>query len=290
MKRPTNELVSRRAALRVFGSVGAGLLLACASRDVDETDADGASSSSSGSGGAGSSSGGSSSSSSGGASSSTSSGSAASWATGGTAVMTGDYPDPFPLAAACLVLRSTTAGPCTEDADHDRRDISEGYGGLPMRLALRVVDASCNPIVGVQVKVWHTQRTGSYSGDTPNPNMCLSSSAEASKHYFRGVQTTDADGRVDFDTCFPGWYRGRAIHIHFSVQTGSGELISQLGFEQSLIQELFESHPDYAEFGQPDTPNATDNIFRDTTLADHMLVTSRLADGAMMAAKEVRVG
>jgi len=37
--------------------------------------------------------------------------------------------------------------------------------------------------------------------------------ADSSKHYFRGVQTTDDVGRLDFDTCFPGCYMGRCIHI-----------------------------------------------------------------------------
>jgi protocatechuate 3,4-dioxygenase beta subunit len=109
-----------------------------------------------------------------------------------------------------------TEGPCTEAADQVRKDVSEGYTGLPVRLALRVVDSACNPIVGAKVKIWHTQVTGSYSGNTPNNGMCLKVQTDSSKHYFRGVQTTVDNGRVDFDTCFPGWYMGRCIHIHFT--------------------------------------------------------------------------
>lgn len=69
----------------------------------------------------------------------------ASWASGGTASMTGaaSYPDPFATAVTSCVLAATaTAGPCTEAADQVRKDVSEGYTGLPMRLALRVVDAA----------------------------------------------------------------------------------------------------------------------------------------------------
>lgn len=212
------------------------------------------------------------------------------WATGGTAAMAGNYADPFPLTAAtCVVLTAVTEGPCTEAADQVRKDVSEGYGGLPMRLALRIVDASCNPVAGAKVKIWHTQRTGSYSGNTPNNGMCLKDSADANKHYFRGVQTTDANGRVDFDSCFPGWYRGRAIHIHFTVTANGKAFTSQLVFEQALIQSIFASHVDYASFGQPDTPNATDNIVGNGNLASFTLATSRLSDGAMMAAKEIQV-
>ncbi|MFO0663962.1 MAG: hypothetical protein U0174_08425 [Polyangiaceae bacterium] len=212
------------------------------------------------------------------------------WASGGTASMTGNYPDPFPTAlASCVLATAATEGPCTESNDRERRDISEGYTGLPVRLALRVVDASCNPIGGAKVKVWHTQITGSYSGDTPNPNMCLKTSAEQQKHYFRGVQTTDAAGRVDFDTCFPGWYRGRTIHIHFTVTVGGKSFTSQLVFEQSLISEIFSSHPEYKGYGQPDTPNATDNVVGNQNLATFTLETSRMADGAMLAAKNLVV-
>lgn len=38
--------------------------------------------------------------------------------------------------------------------------------------------------------------------------------------YLRGVQLTDADGTAEFGTIYPGWYFGRAIHIHLKVYTG----------------------------------------------------------------------
>ncbi|WP_426752119.1 hypothetical protein [Myxococcus sp. Y35] len=45
-------------------------------------------------------------------------------------------------------------------------------------------------------------------------DFCTSGDAEArAARWFRGVQTTDANGRVNFDTCFPGWYSSRTIHI-----------------------------------------------------------------------------
>lgn len=74
-------------------------------------------------------------------------GSADAWASGGTQAMTdaASYPSPFPTAGlACVLIPTATEGPCTEAADQVRKDISEGYTGLPMRLALRVVDASCS--------------------------------------------------------------------------------------------------------------------------------------------------
>lgn len=218
-------------------------------------------------------------------------GSADAWASGGTQAMTdaAAYPSPFPTAGlACVLIPTATEGPCTEAADQVRKDISEGYTGLPMRLALRVVDASCNPIAGAKVKIWHTQITGSYSGNTPNDGMCLKSAAEGQKHYFRGVQTTDADGRVDFDSCFPGWYRSRTVHIHFTVTLNGRSFTSQLVFDQALVAEIFATHAEYKQFGQPDTTNATDNVVKADPAA-YTLETARMTDGAMLASKDLIV-
>jgi protocatechuate 3,4-dioxygenase beta subunit len=119
--------------------------------------------------------------------------------------------------------------------------------------------------------------------------MCLKDQADSAKHYFRGMQTTDADGRVDFDSCFPGWYRGRAIHIHYTASLGGKSYTSQLVFDQALIDEIFEKHVEYKSYGLPDTPNATDNVVGNGDLASYTLATSRLSDGAMMAAKQLVV-
>lgn len=213
-----------------------------------------------------------------------------SWAGGGTRSMTGPYADPFAMpATACVLAVTATEGPCTEAADQVRKDISEGLGGLPMRLALRVVTPACAPIAGAKVKVWHTQITGSYSGDTPSNRMCLKDQADVAKHYFRGAQTTDAEGRVDFDSCFPGWYPGRAIHIHFTVSLGGRAFTSQLLFDQALVNEIFTTHAEYVPHGLPDTTNAADNVVARGDLAGYLLATARLPDGALMAAKQLVV-
>src|SRR5262249_6615313 len=127
----------------------------------------------------------------------------------------------------------------------------------------------------------------SYSGNTPNNGMCLKDQADSAKHYFRGLQTTDASGRVDFDTCFPGWYRGRAIHIHYAVALGARTFTSQLLFEQALIDEVFSTHAEYVPLGSPDTPNAVDNVVAGGDLASFTLATKRMDDGAMLAYKQL---
>ncbi|MBA3456244.1 MAG: protocatechuate 3,4-dioxygenase [Deltaproteobacteria bacterium] len=219
---------------------------------------------------------------------------AVAWAVGGTAAMTRKdcYPDPFSAAvASCpLVVCATTAGPCTATAPV-REDVSEGYPGLPVRLALKIVSATtCAPVVGAVIEIWHTQVTGVYSGVTPSPGFCSGGDADAPNHsYFRGKQTTDATGRVHFDTCFPGWYPGRAIHIHFRVTVGATSyLVSQLFFDTALTTEIFANHPTYQPEGQPNVSNANDGVIGGGgSIAQYLLDTQRMSDGAMLASKVI---
>ncbi|HEY5920461.1 MAG TPA: hypothetical protein VIV11_02265 [Kofleriaceae bacterium] len=217
-------------------------------------------------------------------------GPAAAWAMGGTAAMTAKacYPDPFGASTtSCALMCATTAGPCTAPTS-ERRDVSDGVTGLPMRLALKIVRSDgCTPVAGAVVEIWHTQRTGVYSGQTPSPGFCSGGDAQApSLNYMRGTQTTDANGRVDFDTCFPGWYPGRCIHIHVSVTIGtSAYVITQLFFADSLNQEVFASHAEYSQFGQPNTSNNADGIFG----APNVVETARMSDGAMLAWKVIGI-
>ena len=185
-----------------------------------------------------------------------------SWASGGTAVMTGHYPDPFTTGGgACALLCETTLGPCYAQTV-ERKDISEQELGLPVRLAFRVVgDDGCTPIAGAAVDIWHTNRSGLYSG-------------------------SDANGRVDFDTCFPGWYRGRTIHIHVQIRIGADEYVTtQLFFDDALTREIFAGHVEYEEFGQPDTTNRDDGVISSSQVGDYTLATQRMSDGAMLAYK-----
>lgn len=218
------------------------------------------------------------------------------WAAGGTVAMTdkASYPDPFTAAlTSCALVASTTEGPCTTATDLVREDISEGWTGLPVRLAIKVVDTSCAPLVGATVRVWHTNLAGSYSGQTPNNNMCLANQSYASADFFRGVQTTDADGEVFFDTCFPGWYSGRAVHIHFQIKVGATTTrVSQLFFPEDVTAGIFASHREYLSYGQPNTTFANDNIIAgiaQAARANHILEIARMTDGAMLAAKVVAV-
>jgi protocatechuate 3,4-dioxygenase beta subunit len=222
---------------------------------------------------------------------STATGSAGAWATGGTKVMTGTYADPFTAGTGttCELYCQSTLGPCYAKTE-ERKDISEGHDGLPVRLAFLVVDDACKPIAGASVDIWHCGPEGLYSGDDAS-DFCTSGDATAkAARWFRGVQTTDADGRVDFDTCFPGWYSGRAIHIHFIIRIGdTASVTSQLYFEDSLNDDILNTQALYNTRGERDTRNTADNIVDQGQLGDFTLQTRKMTDGALLAWKTLIV-
>lgn len=81
-------------------------------------------------------------------------------------------------------------------------------GGTLLTITLTVVNAnaSCAPLAGYAVYLWHCDRTGAYSlYDTP------------AQSYLRGVQVTNAAGQVTFTTVIAGCYAGRYPHMHFEV-------------------------------------------------------------------------
>ncbi|MEO7093328.1 MAG: hypothetical protein ABI175_08765, partial [Polyangiales bacterium] len=172
-------------------------------------------------------------------------------------------------------------------------DVSEGWTGLPVRLGMRFVTAACTPIAGGVVKIWHTNIAGSYSGVTPNPGLCLEDQSYSSSDFMRGVQTTDVNGIVYFDTCFPGWYSGRAIHIHFQISVGATTYkISQLFFPEILTQDIFANHSEYRPYGQPNTSFAQDGVMAaipQATRARNIVEWARMTDGAMLASKTIAV-
>ncbi len=93
--------------------------------------------------------------------------------------------------------------------------------------------------------------------------------------YLRGAQVAGADGVVRFTTIFPGWYRGRTVHIHLKVHINRvNVLTTQLYFEEDVIAAVYAEAP-YDDRPQRDVMNDADGIFD----AGGMLAASRTADG-----------
>ncbi|WP_224788863.1 intradiol ring-cleavage dioxygenase [Pandoraea terrae] len=171
---------------------------------------------------------------------------------------------------ACILTPEQTEGPYFVDERLNRSDIrvdpTDGLArpGVPLALVLRISSissAGCTPLTGAVVDIWHCDAAGIYS-DVADPGF-----SSLGKKFLRGYQVTDANGNARFVTVYPGWYRGRAVHIHFKVRAkaGSGqgyEFTSQLYFDDAITDRVHARNP-YAGRGQRKVKNEGDAIFRD---------------------------
>ena len=218
------------------------------------------------------------------------------WASGGTARISAAVRSMNPFAAslagACRMTCEATIGPC-HTLSPERSDISDGWDGLPLHMQIRVVNERCEPVPGALVEIWHTNYTGGYSGQIHR--MCNNNAADIDKQFFRGYQRSDAHGVVRFDSCYPGWYRGRAVHVHFRVLQGAYDpadsaaswLTSQLLFSDALNAEIFGSTALYQRFGKPDTMLDVDNVLGQEADKSPYLFDVQNIDGVMLASKTV---
>jgi protocatechuate 3,4-dioxygenase beta subunit len=218
------------------------------------------------------------------------------WATGGTRSMMGGYPDPFAMGMAgppCALYPSQTLGPCYASSPAMREDISDEMNGLPTRLSFLVVRGSaCEPVADATVDIWHSGTYGVYSAFGMG-TICNPGTTNVRDDMFcRGVQVTNQAGRADFNTVFPGWYSGRAVHIHFTV-TVDGRAIktSQLYFDDDLVTEIHQQG-EYMARGMRSTTNDADFTFRSGGAAPDDVVMSAVKrpDGVLHAWKVLSLG
>jgi len=171
-------------------------------------------------------------------------------------------------ALDCVVRPELTIGPYFVDDQLNRSDIRSEPSdnsvkeGVPLTLNISVAsvgDSSCTPIEGAQVDIWHCDANGQYSG------VSAQGSDTTGQKFLRGYQLTDANGAVQFQTIYPGWYSGRVVHIHFTIRTKGAnsedyQFTSQFFFDDTLTDQVHSLEP-YASKGQRDTRNSNDNIY-----------------------------
>jgi len=260
LEEPTNEeirAISRRSAIKLLGGAGLAVLAGCATDPVSATSTAGAVSS-------------------------TGNGSIGSSPAGATTTFGGD--------GSCVLIPEETEGPYPLDLSGSeeffRSEISEGRPGVPLTLTLSLVDvdSSCSPISGARVDIWHCDADGVYSGfsqpgsDTTGETFC------------RGIQISDQNGQVTFQTVYPGWYQGRITHIHFQVFLESGlAATSQIAFPEEVTAAVYAVEP-YAAKG-PNTSVSSidqDNVFSDGSQYQMATMTGG-ADARYMASMLVGV-
>jgi protocatechuate 3,4-dioxygenase beta subunit len=162
---------------------------------------------------------------------------------------------PTGTAVACAVSPSETIGPYPSLQDFVRSDIREGKAGLPLNLVVKVVNANnaCAPVSGAVVDIWQCDADGNYS----------QYGSERTLTYLRGLQATDANGVAAFVTIYPGWYQGRATHIHVEVTVnGRSVKVTQIAFPEDITAAVYRTGV-YASSGQNPVTNTRDNVFSD---------------------------
>jgi protocatechuate 3,4-dioxygenase beta subunit len=158
-------------------------------------------------------------------------------------------------AVDCVLTPELTEGPYYVPGERIRHDIAAGKPGAPLLLRVTLVDAgSCSPLAGAAVDVWHCDAVGVYSGAIAN---------NPGTNFLRGVQRTSAKGLATFRTIYPGWYPGRAVHIHLKVHVGGSVVhTGQLFFPAAVTNTVYRNQPYRSHGTRPDTTNAADAIYR----------------------------
>lgn len=177
---------------------------------------------------------------------------------------------PALASLACVVTPAQTEGPYFVDEKLQRADLRSDpttgavSAGVPLRLRLlvhRVDGAVCAPVTGAAVDVWQCDASGIYSDVRDFQGLFDT----RGRKFLRGYQVTDGTGAVEFTTIYPGWYAGRAVHIHFKIRLAAGagrayEFTSQLYFDEE-VTDLVHGRPPYDGKGRRDTVNTADRTF-----------------------------
>ncbi|MEE1837124.1 intradiol ring-cleavage dioxygenase [Streptomyces sp. SP17KL33] len=191
---------------------------------------------------------------------------------------------PVAAAAVCTLTKEMTEGPYHLDGQLVRADIREDKTGFPLVLTLTVVDDdTCAPLSNTLVEIWHCDALGEYSGfvgdnghDEPDNGTFL-----------RGAVLSNSSGVARITTVYPGWYRGRCVHIHLKVHTdvtltsdgsftGGQELhTGQLFFSETVTTRVAALSP-YSANRVPRTTLAQDSIYDEGGAASGLLTLTAL--------------
>jgi protocatechuate 3,4-dioxygenase beta subunit len=182
--------------------------------------------------------------------------------------------------ATCAVTPTETIGPYPSRTDMFRSDIRENRGGTPLTLTVKVVNvnSSCAAVVGADVEIWHVDAAGDYS----------QYGSQTAATFLRGIQTTNAAGEVTFTTIYPGWYQGRATHIHAEVTMGGRSIkVTQIAFPESVNNAVHATGV-YASRGSNPMSNQSDGIFADS-LASELVTPTGSPSGGYSATFQIGV-
>ena len=184
-------------------------------------------------------------------------------------------------ATPVVLAPEMTEGPYYLDLDLVRSDVTEDREGARLALTLVVLDAATGGAVeGAAVDIWHCDANGLYSGfvsQSAGANGGGDTSDDGT--FLRGTQLSDSTGAVTFTTIYPGWYRGRTVHIHVKAHVGGREIhTGQLFFDDAFTDEVYAATEPYASRGERQVRNDGDGIYAGGG-ADSTLAVTQAGDG-----------
>lgn len=210
----------------------------------------------------------------------------------------------FTDKSSCLLQPEVTQGPYYVDGESIRSNVSENQQGVPLFLDVQFVDTStCEPVPAVLVDFWHCNSTGVYSGVSATGNGDSNDTSNLDATFLRGIQQTDVNGVVQFESIFPGHYTGRATHIHImshaigntTIRTNGTILgsngtthashVGQLFFDQDLISQVEATEP-YSSNTQDITLNSDDSILGQEAdsmdpFVQYLFIGDKIEDGIL---------
>ncbi|HEY8937062.1 MAG TPA: intradiol ring-cleavage dioxygenase [Cyclobacteriaceae bacterium] len=188
-------------------------------------------------------------------------------------------------SGSCTATDSETAGPFpTKDPSTlEMTDIRSDRTGVAFTIKITIQNKNnnCAALAGAIVDIWHCDKDGYYSeyGGTSMQTVDMTA-----VHFLRGRQVTDSNGLVGFTSIFPGWYSGRAPHIHVHVYNASGDslLVTQIAFPTSVCDTVYTTATSFYTNGKQDTSNASDGVFSDSLDNELGTVTGNITDGYVL--------
>lgn len=204
----------------------------------------------------------------------------------------------FESSSACVLNPEGETGPFWVPGEFIRENLRESQPGVPVVLEGQFVDvATCEPIQGIWWDLWNCNSTGVYSGVVENGNGNSDDTANINATFLRGIQESDSDGVVTFETIFPGHYAGRTTHHHMvahlnatvlpngTLTGGTAAHVGQLFWDQDLIYAVEATYP-YNTNNITITTNVDDRVFQvetnDTTsdpVFEYTYLGEDLSDG-----------
>ncbi|KAK4941670.1 hypothetical protein LTR10_018409 [Elasticomyces elasticus] len=211
---------------------------------------------------------------------------------------TTDYESLIYGNSSCILNPEGEIGPYYVQGEFVRHDITETQPGVPVYLEEQFINVNtCEPITSLYADIWHCNSTGVYGGVIANGNGNENDTANINATFLRGIQKTDSDGVAAWRTIFPGYYSGRATHIHMVTHTnvtllandtisgGTVRHIGQVFYDQDLIDYINDNVYPYTTNTITLTDNDEDRVFISETDTDsdpvlnYVLLGEKVEDG-----------